>query len=414
MEEYRACSNKQHHVTGSGYPATEVPIENFRKIPGDLTSGILKTCIDCRNYKRRANRGYEERWQAKVQASHDADGEFMTCSNHGHNKLSKFDRESVPREQFLKYPNDPRSHMVKICKDCSGDKSVKLKFHRERHLAEVAEIPGVFVCSTCHVTKDEALRSTKKDGSPGASCKSCKEATFKNVIRVKGEEEELKLEFMLKQEASCYKCRCLYFHHPDDYMKIVKYETNIVDGIRHVVFKGYKIEANDLLRAGAQYLAYTIMEFDHLPEAEQRARGMLKPSDPYIPKRERVSNIHSKAGKRLEALKCQLLCSKCHVEETIAREDFEKPTGEIRRKQIYVDDLKEKGCVLCGYVNVDLLRFFHLDHLNPTNKIDKLANMTRGFKYTMQDVIDECAKCRVLCAHCHKLHTEIQRREGIL
>ena len=40
--------------------------------------------------------------------------------------------------------------------------------------------------------------------------------------------------------------------------------------------------------------------------------------------------------------------------------------------------------------------------------------MTKDKNYTMQDVIDEVAKCRVLCLHCHIIHTRNQRKEGIV
>jgi hypothetical protein len=34
-------------------------------------------------------------------------------------------------------------------------------------------------------------------------------------------------------------------------------------------------------------------------------------------------------------------------------------------------------------------------------------------KYSLQEVIDECKKCRILCMYCHIFHSQFQRKVGL-
>lgn len=74
----------------------------------------------------------------------------------------------------------------------------------------------------------------------------------------------------------------------------------------------------------------------------------------------------------------------------------------------YINTLKLSGCCLCNYKNSDLPRFFHFDHIDPSTKIDAISEMIRCKKYSIEDVIDEIKKCRILCLHCHMIHTKTQ------
>ena len=39
--------------------------------------------------------------------------------------------------------------------------------------------------------------------------------------------------------------------------------------------------------------------------------------------------------------------------------------------------------------------------------------MCKYADYSLDDLIKECSKCRVLCKHCHKIHTNKQAKEGL-
>ena len=121
---------------------------------------------------------------------------------------------------------------------------------------------------------------------------------------------------------------------------------------------------------------------------------------------------------RLEALKCQNLCCQCHLEETILRENgiADNSRSYLEREKLnYINQLKIKyaGCAICKFWDVNLIRFFDMDHLNPENKTEAVSRMVKDNKYTLDNLIKECNKCRVLCRHCHIIHTSKQKQNGV-
>ena len=78
-------------------------------------------------------------------------------------------------------------------------------------------------------------------------------------------------------------------------------------------------------------------------------------------------------------------------------------SGEKRRKRYgdYIAAVKTAiGCEVCGYhEHSSALQF---DHINPELKE---FHVSRGRDYTWDKFLKEIAKCRVLCANCHAIHT---------
>ena len=67
-----------------------------------------------------------------------------------------------------------------------------------------------------------------------------------------------------------------------------------------------------------------------------------------------------------------------------------------------IDKIKtEKGCCICGYNKHPLGIDFH--HINPSEKTLTIANMINR-KYADTRILEEIAKCCVLCAICHRLY----------
>ena len=77
--------------------------------------------------------------------------------------------------------------------------------------------------------------------------------------------------------------------------------------------------------------------------------------------------------------------------------------GAERRKKYadFIRDYKlESGCEICGYDEHSCALQF--DHIDPSTK---LFNVARGRDYPWKVFLAEIAKCRVLCANCHAVHT---------
>lgn len=92
-------------------------------------------------------------------------------------------------------------------------------------------------------------------------------------------------------------------------------------------------------------------------------------------------------------------------------EEYKKRAKE-RRKQVQIrlrsnmlDYLKDKQCNICGFSDIRVLEF---DHIEPQTKKFGIARaMGDGVKWS--DILIEISKCRVLCANCHKIVTSEQQ-----
>jgi 5-methylcytosine-specific restriction endonuclease McrA len=86
----------------------------------------------------------------------------------------------------------------------------------------------------------------------------------------------------------------------------------------------------------------------------------------------------------------------------------------VRRAEIkaalrrFVSDIKlAAGCALCGYRQASIALDF--DHLDPSVKHGRVSTIAGGsgsLETLKALVLEEIAKCRVLCANCHRIETE--------
>lgn len=82
---------------------------------------------------------------------------------------------------------------------------------------------------------------------------------------------------------------------------------------------------------------------------------------------------------------------------------------ERRRKtREWLTNYKRSGCIKCGEVFPDCLDFHHRD---PNNKKFNIGN--DASTVSLKKVIEEVAKCDLICANCHrKLHASERVLEG--
>lgn len=76
---------------------------------------------------------------------------------------------------------------------------------------------------------------------------------------------------------------------------------------------------------------------------------------------------------------------------------------EIRKK--LTSYLLEHPCEVCGEPDPIVLDF---DHIDPITKYKSIARLISGHP-SWEKVMSEIAKCRVICANCHRRHTYIQQ-----
>jgi hypothetical protein len=79
---------------------------------------------------------------------------------------------------------------------------------------------------------------------------------------------------------------------------------------------------------------------------------------------------------------------------------IKRSMGHKHRDQEWFKSIKStKFCVDCGETKYELLDFHHKD---PNTKIMSVSDMLGT--YGKQKILDEMAKCEVLCKSCHKKH----------
>ena len=418
---FSSC-NSAEHMRLSKYPQNKVPIRKFLKDPDDPNSEHFKSCNKCREYKCSiANNNHSNRKEKNIESVssfENGETDFLFCPSRCHIGVSKYPRDKVPFFMFQRY-EDSFDDWYDTCADCRIYKS-ETNIIYEKIKKESAK-PGEFYCRECNTYHKNEEKAKKKDGTINDNL--CELGKIKVKIRtqkIRQSFHDLLYEYFLKNEASCQKCKSIFLI-PDEGTKFArKIKTYNVDGIVYVDYEGKQYLARDFLLQFKEILEFRVIEMDHLTEEEQRQRDMLAPFQEYEGKLHNVSELSCKRTMRIEARKCQNLCCECHVETTIEREDKLRKFSTIRttkltkEKKEYVDNFKrELGCSVCGLKTL-MTRFLEMDHLDPKIKLDNISAMVYDPLYSLEDVKRECEKCRVLCRHCHKIHTSEQRKEGII
>lgn len=86
-------------------------------------------------------------------------------------------------------------------------------------------------------------------------------------------------------------------------------------------------------------------------------------------------------------------------------------TCKLNSKAQFVYDYKmEKGkCeACCRIITKETAGAFDFDHLDRTQKVGCVSKMTLQGRYTLDDIILELKKTRLLCRNCHRKHTFMQ------
>lgn len=416
MEPSKACAGTHGPRQESPFHRHFVPLRLFLEDPNNPNSKEFKTCLHCRQYDRKRNKDKEQirknkHMEIKNQLASGIAITFGYCTepHHGGSFKSEYPKDKVPIHLFRKIPENPNSEIFSICLDCRKQKRIKNKKHIIAKTIE-ANKAGKILCVTCSKEITVNNKSYNKDGNLNKVCFSCQSRAAERTEYLRNLYKTIILEFIVKHQASCQKCFKLYFV-PDDGTTISKgFETySKDDGYRYLKGldnKEYKVI--DVLNYMPYNLELSVIELDHLTEYEQRERKLLSDNEVFVPKYKPVSQLRSEHKMRFEAKKCQHLCIKCHIEVTISREKGVPETQRSiheREKMKYVNELKSKGCSNCGYVNLNLLRFFDLDHTDPELKTETITIMVRDNKYSLHDVIAESQKCTVMCKMCHRLKT---------
>jgi len=389
------------------HPKHWVPVELFRHDPTDPNSKLWKACYQCRQIKAEYRTTAKEKHKVAAEEAKEsvADGssDLMYCSSLIHGPAtSKLLRHEIPIDMMQKEPGNVHSEFHKTCLDCRN----YINRYNADSRAEVKELKeqGHIICRVCR--KEVEAYAIGKDGKVLSCCETCDKNAKRYAKDRKRVTYHIKLERVLEVGCSCLKCGMIIFKSADpNSLAVVSYPTYFKqDGIRYVAIDGFECPALTIVNFFRGSLALTVLELDHMTMEEQLAAGVITRPEDYVPKKCKISELGSEAAVRLEAMKCQLICSFCHIKETINRAPKPKAASTtVQKKLDYVYNLKRQGCQSCGFTDQTMMRFFEMDHLG--NKVADISNMCYSSKYSYNDVVLECAKCRVLCRFCHRNHT---------
>lgn len=416
--EFLECNYLHTNCVGSLYSKDKVPREMFQKSNG----GYYKICSDCRKYNAvKKNKCSEKKRNTdkikKELIQKDSELEFSFCPYNGHSNVVKsfHSKDLVPISFFRIEQNNPKSELFVNCLDCREYMKISMS-KCINNINSLAEDKGMYVCRNCNKLIDHCDRAINLDGTLGTQCIPCKE--YGKQLRDKNKQYyiNIKLEFVEEHQCSCYDCKFLFLKPNENSLVVRKIPTykKCGDENRYALIDDKEMYVKDIIKLYYDDLEVSIIDLDHLPEKDQRERGLLLPNEIYVPKKLNVSAASSKSSIKLESLKCQHLCILCHVKATIEREKGESvKTGLIKSKHDYVSKLKEEGCSSCKFSDINTPKFFDMDHLDITTKKTTLSKMCIDPDYSLDDIIKECTKCRVLCKHCHRIHTNKQRKQGL-
>ncbi len=419
MEETLPCLSEYHNRSGSKYNKNAVPLVNFKRHNSHKS---CKNCIDCRNYINdihRKNPNIKETASSrkeKHKKSIKLNTNVVYCTGRSHLSRSSYPADQVPIKLFKKFPDVTNSPLLMSCLDCREFGRTR-ELNRREDMTLISHENNMIFCNSCGLQCEKSIFGLNLTGEISKTCDPCKIKEKKKNEILSDYLRTLKYNKMCEYESSCYICKSIFIHNPNNHNLSIELKTYLVDNIRMVEYEGHEYQSLDFLILNKDIIMYDILQFDHLTELEQRERGVLSENDVYIPKKSSILAAGGLLSMDLEVSKCQCVDSKCHLMETIRREkgkkDCERSPLE-KSKLNYTYKLKEQGCVLCGYINNNLPRFFHFDHLDPTTKTECISEMAIRYRYSLEDVQKEVEKCRILCYFCHYMHTRDQQRNKLL
>ncbi len=421
MEKIKTCSCPDHSSYGSIYKADQVPLKLFFKDPENPIGKEFSTCSDCRNYKALAEKRRREKHLKNYNDVVNSDSEYKYCASAIHSKtVSRFPRDKVPANMFV---NEEKGIVLKSCSDCRVESNKTRIATYERLKLFLKNNPELIYCFDCHkFFENRESMHIRADGNVSTRCLICKQSTSCRNRKKYDEKKQwyydIKLNFFKQYENCCQRCDKIFIKPIEGSLIVRELTPFYIDKIKMINFDDKTYKVSDFLTSFTELLELRIIQLDHLSENEQRARGILKKEEKYEEKKfDTGSENRYKNKKEIEneSKKCQHLCCKCHIIVTKERElNVENRNLITKTKRRYVDKIKENGCSECGFKDVALLRFFDMDHLNPEDKIDCVSHMVLFTEYTLEDVTQECKKCRVLCKHCHIIHTSNQIKNQII
>lgn len=123
-----------------------------------------------------------------------------------------------------------------------------------------------------------------------------------------------------------------------------------------------------------------------------------------------LGDFHKKSANKVDGH--QPLCKLCRIEKDkgrkrrglVARDPEKDKQRKITVRKQYYQYMLDKQCILCDEASLPCLQF---DHREPEHKKFQISKGIAG-AFPWSTILQEIAKCDILCANCHAKRTAKQ------
>mgnify|MGYP001009485643 CR=1 FL=1 len=223
----------------------------------------------------------------------------------------------------------------------------------------------MWTCSKCKITKDlkEFCTDKRRKNGKGVTCKKCVNLKEK-IYRDKDSTKKRMLEYRIQNKEKLNKRKS------DKHYE----SSKIIDG-----YKSFPcLDCNNIFLP-------VCMDFDHINKDKSNYVSCLK-----------SGNI---AKLIAEIKKCELVCANCHRIRTASRRPNKNKNKTIAKFRIFINKIKMSPCMDCN--NCFPPEAMDFDHVMG-EKLSCISNMICKNKNI---VMEEIAKCELVCANCHRIRT---------
>ena len=258
---------------------------------------------------------------------------------------------------------------------------------------ELLRLP-VKVCSKCKGSKPLAdfVKALRRSDGRGSWCLPCNRA----YMSMRHQRPDVNA-----------KTKKYYSDHKEHINKQAKLRWSKNKELYRVVVKAWMAHNRDKMLAyyrqrGADHRAHTdslkalpctdcgrefppfCMEFDHVRGDKRFAIGAM-------------SN-HCPDAVEAELAKCELVCCVCHRVRT-AKRRMASPNQRLTDFRLWLATKKSDPCMDCGEKFASVAMDF--DHVRG----EKLTQISDMWSWGRDRVLEEIAKCELVCANCHRVRT---------
>lgn len=352
--------------------------------------------------------GYNE--CGKRLRENDNDEKTQRCAHNCHNRLDPLHpKENVPLRMFKVLKSGNYTKNCIVCLEFETKR--EFKGRQDKMKEKVAD--DEFYCHTCWKRKNVSIRSKKANGTYSEQCIECAERERERKRGFNKHLRQLQVARILETGYSCVVLREIHLQPLQETPYLIR-RYPVIDGC--VCDNGEIIDHKIFARLHTTELELRHLQNDHIPIDEWIG------DIPWEPKKMAVCELTNLHDQKREFAKCQLVSGLGHVKITTKRyrkngESKERLSIDQKQRREWINNYKLScncTCATCGISYMgEPLGVLHFDHIDIHTKIANISEMIRG-NYTLEMIILEIQKCRLVCIHCHEIITKEQRKSGIL